>query len=139
MLSRRHTAFCAREEREVFNMRMALEYKGQVCPLHFSRLENGVAYFQLADDSVQRQRESQGSELMGTAAGQPADTQALALGADEGEAAPPAADGAHAETPGEAVRGDLVPPPPEIGQAIMASASGPQRRAKAQAKQRPRR
>ena len=43
----------------MFNIRMALECNGQVFPLHFSRLEDGVAYFHLEDVSAQIQRESQ--------------------------------------------------------------------------------
>jgi hypothetical protein len=122
----------------VFNIRMALECKGQVFPLHFSRLEHGVAYFQLADGRMQIQRESQGSGLVEAVGGQPVDTKALSPGAEEGEeAAQPDKDRAHAATPGEPVTGDLAPSPPAIGQAIMAAEPAPQRRAKAPAKQRP--
>jgi len=121
----------------VFNIRMALECKGQVFPLHFSRLEHEVAYFHLAEGSVQIQRESQGSGLVEAVGGQPADTKALSPGAEDGEeAAPPDEDGAQAETPEEPVTGDLAPPPPEIGQALMASEPTPQRRAKAKARPR---
>jgi hypothetical protein len=124
----------------VFNIRMALECNGQVFPLHFSRLEHGVAYFHLADVSAQIQRESPHNGRAEAAGGQPEDTRTLSPGAEDGqEAAPPDEDGARAATPGEPVTGDLVPPPPEIGQAIMASEPTPQRRAKAKATPRPRR
>jgi len=124
----------------VFNIRMALECKGQVFPLHFSRLEDGVAYFHLADSRVQIQQESQGSGLEEAVGGQPADTKTLSPGAEDGAAAaPPDADGAHAATAGDPGTGDLAPPPPAIGQAIMAAEPALQRRAKAPAKPRPRR
>jgi hypothetical protein len=124
----------------VFNIRMALECNGQVFPLHFSRLEHGVAYFHLADVSVQIQQESPRSGYVEAAGAQPEDTRTLSPGAEDGqEAAPPDEDGARAETSGEPVTGDLEPPPPAIGQAIMASEPTLPRRAKAKAAPRPRR
>jgi hypothetical protein len=124
----------------VFNIRMALECNGQIFPLHFSRLEHGVAYFHLADVSAQIPQESSRSGRGEAAGGQPADTRTLSPGAEDGqEAAVADEDGARAETPGEPGTGALAPPPPEIGHAIMASEPPPQRRAKAKATPRPRR
>ena len=124
----------------MFNIRMVLEGNGQVVPLHFSRLEHGVAYFHLADVSVQIPQESQCSGRGDAVGGQPADTRTLSPGAEDGqEAAAPDDDGARAETPGEPGTGDLAPPPPDIGQAILGSEPTPQRRAKAKTPPRPRR
>jgi hypothetical protein len=120
-------------------MRMALEWNGEVFPLPCSHLEHGVVYFQLADSRVQLQRAHQGSRLVDAAGGQPADTTALSPGAEEGEEEALAADSVPAEMPGAPVTGDLAPPPTAIGHAIIASAPAPPRRARAQAKQRPRR
>jgi hypothetical protein len=124
----------------VFNIRMALECNDQVFALHFSRLEHGVAYFHLADVSVQIPRERPRSERGEATGGQPVDTRTLSPGAEDGqEVAPPDADGARAAAPGEPGTGDFAPPPPEIGQAIMAAEPPPQRRAKTKAMPRPRR
>ncbi len=121
----------------MFNIRMALEANGQVFPLHFSRIEHGVAYFHLADVSAQIPQESPRSGHGEANGGQPADTRTLSPGAEDGqEAAAPDEDGARAATPGEPGTGDLAPPPPAIGQAIMASEPTPQRRAKAKARPR---
>jgi hypothetical protein len=124
----------------VFNIRLALEFEDQVFHLSLNRLENGVLYFHLADVGVQIHRERQRSSVEAVAGGQPEATQALSPGAEEGEeAAQPDAAGARAETPREPVQADLEPAPPEIGQSIMASETAPKRKAKAKAKQRPRR
>ena len=124
----------------MFNIRMALEANGQVCPLHFSRLENGVAYFQLADGNVQIQRENVQRGQLEAAGDPPAAVRTLSPGAETGEEAVQTDEvGACVEPPSVPVTGDLTSPPAAIGQAIMVAEPVPQRRAKAKAPPRPRR
>jgi hypothetical protein len=124
----------------VFNIRMALEFEDQVFHLSLNRLENGVLYFHLEDVGVLIHRERQRSRVEDVVGGQPEATQALSPGAEAGEeAAQPDAAEARVEMPEEPVQADLESSPPEIGQSIMASETAPKRKAKAKAKQRPRR
>jgi hypothetical protein len=76
------------EERDVFNLRMALECNDGVFHLHLTRVEDGVVYFRLQDAHVQLRRGSQGSDMEGQEEGQPAATQPLSPGA-EGEGVEP--------------------------------------------------
>jgi hypothetical protein len=124
----------------VFNIRMVLEDNGQVFPLHFSRCEHGVAYFQLAAGSAQRPEERQDRGCVDAVGGQPADTKTLSPGAEDGEdTVPPDAASTRTEALGAPAPGDHELSPSPIGQAIMASEPVPQRRARAEAKPRLRR
>jgi hypothetical protein len=106
----------------VFNIRMVLEVNGQVVPLHFSRFENGVAYFQRADGTGQCAQERPAQEPL-EAAGDPlALTRTLSPGAETGE---------EVAQPDDARARAEPPRAPDTG------ARAPQRRA--QAKARPRR
>jgi hypothetical protein len=101
------------EECDVFNLRMALECNDGVFSLYLTRVEDGVVYFRLQDAHVQLQRESQGSDMAGQEAGQPAATQSLSSGVEEGtEALPSHEVGASvaAEAP-EGPEGEGVEPP----------------------------
>ena len=100
----------------MFNIRMALEFDGQVFNLSLNRIENGVMYFHIEDVGVQIQRDMQRSGLVETAGGQPEETQTLSPGAEEGaEAVAP--QGAIARVPIEGPGGPegegVEPPPPQ--------------------------
>ena len=71
----------------MFNIRMALEFNGQVFNLSLNRIENGVVYFHLEDVGVQIRREIQQGAL--ETAGQPEEMQTLSPGAAEGAEAVP--------------------------------------------------
>ena len=71
------------EERDVFNLRMALECNDGVFHLHLTRVEDGVVYFRLQDAHVQLRQGSQGSDMAGQEAGQPAATPSLSSGVEE--------------------------------------------------------
>ena len=93
------------EERDVFNLRMALEGNDGVFHLHLTRVEDGVVYFRLQDAHVQLRRGSQGSDMEG----QPAATPPLSPGA---EALPSHEGGASvaAEAPGGPEGEGMEPP-----------------------------
>ena len=97
------------EERDVFNLRMALECNDGVFHLHLTRVEDGVVYFRLQDAHVQLRRGSQGSDMEGQEEGQPAATQPLSPGA---EALPSHEGGASvaAEAPGGPEGEGMEPP-----------------------------
>lgn len=121
----------------MLNIRMALESNGDVFALHLTRIENGVAYLCLADADVQC-HDRPGRVLIEAEGGQPEDTQSLSPGAEEGEEAEqPDEAGASVETPGTPVQAGLEPPPPEIGQSIMASDATPKRSTGAKKRTRP--
>ena len=77
----------------MFNIRMALEFDGQVFNLSLNRIENGVVYFHIEDLGVQIQRDIQQHGIVEAEGGQPEETQTLSPGAEEGaEAVPQHAD-----------------------------------------------
>jgi hypothetical protein len=97
----------------VFNLRMALECNDDVFSLYLTRVEDGVVYFRLQDAHVQLRRGSQGNDMAGQEAGQPAATLSLSPGVEEGtEALPSHEVGASvaAEPPG-GPEGEGVEPP----------------------------
>jgi hypothetical protein len=73
----------------MFNIRMALEFDGQVFTLSLNRIENGVVYFHIEDLDVQIHRDIQQSGLVEAEGGQPEETQTLSPGAEEGVEAVP--------------------------------------------------
>jgi hypothetical protein len=100
----------------MFNIRMALEFDGQVFNLSLNRIENGVVYFHLEDVGVQIQREIQQDGLAGVEGGQPEETQTLSPGAEEGDEAlqpPDAIERRAAEGPGGPEGEGVEPPPPQ--------------------------
>src|SRR4029450_11335717 len=122
------TAFCEKGELRMFSIRLALEFNDQVFHLNINRVENGVVYCRLEGAGMPLPQDGQRSEPVEAIGGQPEETQSLSPGAEEGEEAQqPAAVGG--EGPGQPVQADLEPPPPEIGQSIMASETAPKKRA----------
>ena len=100
----------------MFNVRMALEFDGQVFNLSLNRLENGVVYFHLEDIGVQIQRDGQQSGLVQAAGGQPEETQTMSPGAEEGDEVLQPQDAIErraAEAPGGPEGEGVEPPSPQ--------------------------